>query len=104
MLTDAQALQEAGADIILLECVPAELAKAVSEQVAVPVIGIGAGVDCDGQVLVLYDMLGITPGKRPRFSKDFLATAKEPSISCALTDYVAAVKQGTFPAEEHSFK
>ena len=104
LIADALALQEAGADIILLECVPASLAKQVTETVKTPVIGIGAGVDCDGQVLVLYDMLGITPGKRPRFSKDFLAIAETPSVSQAVEDYVQAVKQSTFPGEEHSFK
>lgn len=104
LIEDARALENAGADLILLECVPTALAKEVTQSVNTPVIGIGAGVDCDGQVLVLYDMLGITPGKRPRFSKDFLAEAAEPSVSQAVRDYVAAVKQSTFPSEEHSFK
>lgn len=104
LLADAHALESAGADVILLECVPMELAREVTAQVKTPVIGIGAGVDCDGQVLVLYDMLGITPGKRPRFSKDFLAQAAQPSIEVAVKDYVAAVKQRQFPTLEHSFK
>jgi len=104
IIADALALEAAGADIILLECVPSKLAKEITATVNTPVIGIGAGVDCDGQVLVLYDMLGITPGKRPRFSKDFLAEADKPSVSQAVLDYVDAVKTGTFPASEHSFK
>ena len=69
----AHKLEQAGADMVVVECIPAALAKELSESVQMPVIGIGAGVDCDGQVLVVYDMLGITPGKRPKFSKDFLA-------------------------------
>jgi 3-methyl-2-oxobutanoate hydroxymethyltransferase len=98
---DARALQAAGAQLLVLECVPALLAAQVTAELAIPVIGIGAGRDCDGQVLVLYDMLGITPGKRPSFSRDFLA--EEGSIPAALASYVEAVRSGTFPAEEHSF-
>ena len=101
MLEDAQLLVEAGADCLLLECVPANLAKAIAETVAVPVIGIGAGPDCDAQVLVLYDMLGITRGKRPKFSRDFLAGAG--SVEVAVRAYVEAVKAKTFPGPEHSF-
>lgn len=95
ILQDALTLEQAGADMLLLECVPAALAKTISEQATVPVIGIGAGADCDGQVLVLYDMLGITPGKRPRFSHDFLADAGH--IPAAISRYVEAVKSGVFP-------
>jgi 3-methyl-2-oxobutanoate hydroxymethyltransferase len=97
--SDAQAIQQAGAQLLVLECVPATLAKAISTQLSIPVIGIGAGVDCDGQVLVLHDMLGI--GKAPRFSKNFLATAT--SIADAIQHYHQAVKQRHFPADEHSF-
>jgi 3-methyl-2-oxobutanoate hydroxymethyltransferase len=86
----------------LLECVPASLAKTVTEQSSVPVIGIGAGVDCDAQILVLYDMLGITPGRRPSFSKDFLAGAG--SVPAALEAYVQAVQSGAFPGPEHTFE
>ena len=68
LISDAIALQEAGADMVVLECVPAELATKITNTLTIPVIGIGAGSQCDGQVLVLYDMLGLTPGKRPRFS------------------------------------
>lgn len=101
ILDDARAMQAAGADIVLLECVPASLAAQVTHALDIPVIGIGAGVDCDAQVLVLYDMLGITPGKRPKFSKDFLQGRN--SIAEALAAYVTAVKGGTFPGPEHSF-
>ncbi len=102
LMDDAAALAEAGADMLLLECVPAPLAKKITEHSPVPVIGIGAGVHCDGQILVLYDMLGITPGRRPSFSKDFLAEAG--SIPAALEAYVEAVKSGTFPGPEHTFE
>lgn len=98
---DALRLVQAGADCLLLECVPAGLAAAVTAAVEVPVIGIGAGPDCDGQVLVLYDMLGITPGRRPRFSHDFLADAG--GVPAAIEAYVQAVKQGRFPGPGHTF-
>lgn len=101
MLADARAMDEAGADMLVLECVPQALAKQISEAVSMPVIGIGAGHDTDGQVLVLYDMLGITSGKRPSFSRDFLADTG--SIEKALSAYVEQVKKGSFPAAEHSF-
>ena len=101
MLEDAQLLQEAGADLLLLECVPAQLAGELSRSVRVPVIGIGAGVDCDGQILVLQDMLGITPGRVPRFSRDFMAGTG--SVAGALEAYVEAVRESRFPAAEHSF-
>jgi len=102
ILGQARQFEAAGADVLLLESVPAGLAAAVVEALRIPVIGIGAGAACDGQVLVLYDMLGITPGKRPRFSRDFLAD--NPDIPSALTAYVAAVKDGTFPGPEHTFE
>lgn len=101
MLADARAMDEAGADMLVLECVPQQLAATISQTVSMPVIGIGAGPDTDGQVLVLYDMLGITPGKRPKFSHDFLARGG--SIDGALAAYVEQVKQGRFPAPEHCF-
>lgn len=102
MLDDARSLERAGADVLLLECVPSALAGQIARTVDVPVIGIGAGPDCDGQILVVYDMLGITPGKRLRFSKDFLSDAT--SIHAAVRTYVSAVKNGDFPAPEHSFQ
>jgi 3-methyl-2-oxobutanoate hydroxymethyltransferase len=101
LMGDARAVELAGADLLVLECVPATLAKRISAELTIPTIGIGAGVDCDGQVLVLYDMLGITPGKRPRFSKDFLAGRG--SVAEAIRAYVDAVRSGEFPAAEHAF-
>lgn len=98
---DALALEKAGAEMLVLECVPAELGLDISRRLTIPVIGIGAGADCDGQVLVLYDMLGLTPGKRPRFSHDFLAESG--SIQSAVSRYVQAVKSGDFPGEEHQY-
>ena len=101
LLEDAQLLTQSGACLIVLEAIPAPLAKQVTASIGIPTIGIGAGVDCDGQVLVLYDMLGITPGKPPRFARNFMDGAS--SISGALSAYVSAVKQGAFPTEQHSF-
>lgn len=104
MLDDARAMQDAGADILLLECVPASLARAITETVSIPTIGIGAGRDVDGQVLVLYDVLGISLGLRPKFSKDFVAELQDDiSIEAAIRAYVQAVKQKTFPADQHTF-
>jgi 3-methyl-2-oxobutanoate hydroxymethyltransferase len=101
MLADARALQDAGADIVLLECVPSELGREITRALSVPVIGIGAGADVDGQILVLYDILAVTPGRKPRFARDFLAGAG--SVQSALQAYVAAVKDGSYPAAEHCF-
>lgn len=101
MLIDAERLQEAGADMLLLECVPARLAKEISSTVQIPVIGIGAGVDTDAQVLVLHDILGITPDKPPSFSKNFMQQAG--SIEAAVQAYVDAVISCQFPAQEHTF-
>ena len=102
MREDAQRLQDAGAEILLLECVPSPLAREITESTELPVIGIGAGAGCDGQILVLYDMLGITPGKRLRFTKDF--TEATGSIPEAIDAYVRDVKEGRFPAAEHGFE
>jgi 3-methyl-2-oxobutanoate hydroxymethyltransferase len=101
LVADAKALEQAGADMVVLECVPAELAQRVSEQVDMAVIGIGAGCEVDGQVLVLYDMLGISVGKRPRFSHDFLADTG--TVIKAVEKYVSDVKSSEFPKAEHSF-
>lgn len=101
MLTDADALQKAGADIILLECVPDVLASEITRNVDIPVIGIGAGANTDAQVLVLQDILGITAGKTPKFSKNFMQGVS--SIQEAVEQYDAAVKDGSFPAPEHVF-
>jgi 3-methyl-2-oxobutanoate hydroxymethyltransferase len=101
LIADAQALADAGAGMLVLEMVPAALAKAITDSVRIPTIGIGAGVDCSGQVLVLHDMLGIYPGKSPRFVRNFMQEAS--SIPQALEHYVKAVKDKTFPTAEHSF-
>ncbi len=101
MVDDAVALEEAGADIVLLECVPNELGKAVTEAVSVPVIGIGAGPGVDGQILVLYDVLGITQGRVPRFVRDFMPGSD--SVLDALKHFVGAVKDRSYPAPEHCF-
>jgi 3-methyl-2-oxobutanoate hydroxymethyltransferase len=104
MLADAMAIQDAGADILLLECVPRQLAKEITHALTIPTIGIGAGRDCDGQVLVLYDLIGISQGHRPKFARDFLVDLQgEISIEAAVRAYVQAVKQQTFPADEHTF-
>src|SRR5690606_42034125 len=96
MVQDALALEAAGADVLLLECVPSPLAKKITESVKVPVIGIGAGPDTDGQVLVMHDILGIGAGRRPKFVKNFLAESG--SIQGAFKAYVDAVKTGSFPS------
>lgn len=101
IIADAHQLQQAGAGLLVLECVPSVLAREISAQLSIPVIGIGAGVDCDGQVLVLYDMLNIGIKKRPRFSKNFMQDAT--SIEAAIHAYHQAVKQLQFPGPEHSF-
>jgi len=101
ILSDALLLQDAGADLLVLECVPAPLAAQISEALFIPVIGIGAGPDTDAQVLVLYDMLGISP-RQPKFSKNFLSGAD--SVQAALEAYASAVRNGSFPDPEHSFK
>jgi 3-methyl-2-oxobutanoate hydroxymethyltransferase len=101
MLEDAQALEKAGADLLLLELVPKDLAAKITAKVGVPVIGIGAGPKVDGQILVLYDMLDITPGRRPKFAKNFMEGAD--SVSGGVAAYVKAVKNKSYPAPEHSF-
>jgi 3-methyl-2-oxobutanoate hydroxymethyltransferase len=101
IIADARKLEQAGAGLLVLECVPAQLARDISTELTIPVIGIGAGIDCDGQVLVLYDMLNIGGGKRPRFSKDFMQGAAD--IGQAIAAYHSAVKHLQFPAPEHSF-
>jgi 3-methyl-2-oxobutanoate hydroxymethyltransferase len=101
MLESAQRLQDAGADIVLLECVPNEVAQAVTAELAVPVIGIGAGPDVDGQILVLYDILDITQGRTPRFVKNFQKGCDSPLA--ALQSFVRAVKEEQYPEAEHCF-
>jgi 3-methyl-2-oxobutanoate hydroxymethyltransferase len=101
VLAEALAVQAAGAGMLVMEGVPVELGQRVTEALTIPVIGIGAGPHCDGQVLVIHDMLGITPGKRPKFSKDFLAGRD--SVGAAIAAYAADVRSGAFPAPEHCF-
>ena len=100
LVDEARELAEAGADLLVLECVPAEAGSLVSAAVRIPVIGIGAGADCDGQVLVLNDALGV-PGQVPRFARNFLHGRD--SVEAAVTAYITAVKAGEFPADEHTY-
>ena len=101
LLADAVGLQEAGAFALVLECIPAKLAKQVTAELNIPTIGIGAGPDCDGQVLVTHDMLGLSSGFKPKFVKQY--TNLQPEITQALENYRDEVKQKKFPAPEHSF-
>lgn len=102
LLADARAVVDAGADLLVLECVPSALAAEITRSIAVPTIGIGAGPSCDGQILVLHDLLGINSGhRRPRFVKNFLEQGG--SIDGAIRAYVEAVRSGTFPAAEHGY-
>ena len=101
MMQDAKRLEAAGADIVLLECIPAQLGKAIAAELTVPVIGIGAGPDTDGQILVLYDILDITTGRKPRFVRNFMAEAG--GNLEAIKRYVEAVRSGAYPAPEHCF-
>ena len=101
LVKDALSLQQAGAQMLVVECVPASVGKEVSAAVDVPVIGIGAGVDCDGQVLVMHDMLGLG-GRAPKFVQNFMLSAN--TIQAAFEDYVLAVRDGRFPASEHEYQ
>ena len=101
MIEDARSLESAGADALLLECVPNAVGAAIRDAVQVPVIGIGAGPGVDGQILVLYDMLGITQGRMPRFVKNYM-TGRDSPLE-AMRAYVRAVKDRSYPAEEHCF-
>ncbi|MEB4589478.1 3-methyl-2-oxobutanoate hydroxymethyltransferase [Candidatus Thiothrix sp. Deng01] len=100
MLDDAKALQDAGTDLLVLECVPVALAEQITQALEIPTIGIGAGRGCDGQVLVLHDMLGIS-AHAPKFSRDFIGFGA--TIPQAVASYVGAVKTGEFPADQHCF-
>jgi 3-methyl-2-oxobutanoate hydroxymethyltransferase len=101
LLEDARAIQEAGAAMLVLEAIPATLAKQVTAALSIPTIGIGAGKDCSGQVLVLHDMLDIYPGRKARFVRNFMNGAA--GVQEAIRRYVEAVKSGTFPGQEHTF-
>jgi 3-methyl-2-oxobutanoate hydroxymethyltransferase len=98
---DALTLQAAGASLLVLEAIPSELGKEVTKLLAIPTIGIGAGPDCSGQVLVMHDMLGVFPGRKARFVKNFMEG--QSSIEAAVRAYISAVKDGSFPAAEHCF-
>ena len=101
MLGEAKILEQAGADLIVLECVPSGLAETITKALSIPVIGIGASAVCDGQILVLYDILGLSMGRVPKFSHNFLSETG--SIEGAVRAYVDAVKSGAFPGQEHIF-
>ncbi|MHB1870674.1 MAG: 3-methyl-2-oxobutanoate hydroxymethyltransferase [Steroidobacteraceae bacterium] len=101
MLEDAKRLEAAGADVVLLECIPSALGKTITDALAVPVIGIGAGPDTDGQILVLYDILDITTGRKPRFVRNFMAGAGD-NLE-AVKSYVTAVRTRAYPGPEHCF-
>lgn len=103
LLAEAIELDQAGTALFVLECVPTELGRRISQAVSAPVIGIGAGPHCDGQVLVLHDMLGLHTGKPARFVKNFLADSQD-GIAGAFRAYVTAVKTGSYPAPEHCFE
>jgi 3-methyl-2-oxobutanoate hydroxymethyltransferase len=102
LVADAIALESAGAQMIVLEAIPSELGARVTQSINIPTIGIGAGPECSGQVLVMHDMLGAFPGRSPKFVKNFLEG--QISIEAAISAYIAAVKAGTFPGPEHCFK
>jgi 3-methyl-2-oxobutanoate hydroxymethyltransferase len=102
LMADARAAEDAGAFGIVLECIPRSIAKEITDKIKIPTIGIGAGPDCDGQVLVLHDLLGITAGYVPKFVKPF-ANLKD-AVTQAVTTYRNEVREGTFPAKEHTFE
>lgn len=101
ILDEAKALEAAGAQLLVVECIPAALAKTITEALTIPVIGIGAGADTDGQILVMHDVLGISSGYIPRFSKNYLTQTGE--IRSAIRAYIEEVANGTFPSSEHTF-
>lgn len=102
MIADAKALEAAGAQLLVLECIPADLGKAITEALTIPTIGIGAGKDTDGQILVMHDALGIACNYMPKFSRNFLKDTGD--IKKAIELYISEVSEGNFPAEEHIFK
>lgn len=101
LIEEALAVQEAGACAVVLECIPAKLAKVISEKLEIPTIGIGAGVDCDGQVLVIQDMIGMFKSFTPKFVKKFASVGEE--IEAAVAAYIHEINSGAFPATEHTF-
>ena len=101
LLNDALALEQAGASLLVLEAIPAALGTKFTQALKIPTIGIGAGIECSGQVLVLHDMLGVFQGHRTKFVKDFLQG--QTSIQAAIVAYVQSVKSGQFPGAEHCY-
>jgi len=101
LIDEAISLEQAGVSLLILEAIPANLAEKITKSLTIPTIGIGAGIHCDGQILVLQDMLGIYPAGSPKFSKNFMQGAS--SIDQAVASYVQAVKSGSFPEDVHSF-
>ncbi len=101
MVDDALALEKAGAQLLVLECIPVALAQKITATLSIPTIGIGAGLHTDGQILVMHDMLGISANYMPRFSKNYLTQCGD--IRSAVSQYLAEVREGTFPGPEHSF-
>jgi len=101
IMEDALALEAAGAGMLVMECIPSSLATEITQAMSIPTIGIGAGPGCDGQVLVLYDMLGIATQKNPRFVKDFLRDTG--TVPAAVAAYIKAVQDGSYPAPEHEY-
>lgn len=101
LVEQAIALEQAGAQLIVVECVPSIVGKRIADAVSIPIIGIGAGADTDGQILVMHDMLGISANYMPKFSKNYLAVSD--SIEEAVKNYIDEVQNGTFPSKEHSF-
>jgi len=102
LLEDAKAVEEAGAFAVVLECVPEEIAKEITETLSIPTIGIGAGRYCDGQVLVIHDLLGLLGDFRPKFVKRYVDLRS--IISKAVREYIEEVRSGAFPTEEHIFR
>ena len=103
LIKDAKAIEKAGAQLLVLECVPSQLAKTITELLSIPTIGIGAGKHTDGQVLVLQDILGLNKDFRPKFVKNFMAEEDSTDIKGAIASYKRQVKDRSFPSDEHSF-
>jgi len=102
LLDDAKAVERAGAYAVVMECVPEGLAREITETLSIPTIGIGAGIDCDGQVLVMHDVLGLLKGFRPKFVKHYVNLQE--IVDQAVKEYIEEVQKGTFPGKEHVFK
>ena len=102
LLDDAKAVEKAGAFALVLECVPEKLAKHISEAISIPTIGIGAGADCDGQILVYQDMLAMFSDFKPKFVKQFVDIGT--AMKAGFSNYIQEVQAGTFPAQEHTFQ